>query len=107
MIVEEYESLLNSMKRCYNLHLQVPALMLDCDTNIDFNKDVDAKTEYARQVAEFFEYVHQTKENQSESGSQIAVPRSVGLLGPDGAELLGNTQLDAADLSRRMSSLCV
>lgn len=45
MIVEEYESLLNSMKRCYNLHLQVPALMLDCDTNIDFNKDVDAKTE--------------------------------------------------------------
>lgn len=86
---------------------KVPALMLDCDTNIDFNKDVDAKTEYARQVAEFFEYVHQTKENQSESGSQIAVPRSVGLLGPDGAELLGNTQLDAADLSRRMSSLCV
>lgn len=28
-----------------NWILQVPALMLDCDTNIDFSKDIDAKTE--------------------------------------------------------------
>lgn len=86
---------------------KVPALMLDCDTDIDFNKDIDAKTEYARQVAEFFEYVQQTKENQSGAGSQLVVPRSGGLLGPDGAHLLGNMQLDATDLSRRMSSLRV
>jgi hypothetical protein len=27
------------------LWLQVPALMLDCDANIDFSRDIEAKTE--------------------------------------------------------------
>ena len=62
---------------------------------------------YARQVAEFFEYVQQTKDTESGTGNQLVLPRSGGLLGPDGAHLLGNLPLDAADLSRRMSSLCV
>lgn len=26
--------------------MQVPALVLDCEPNIDFNRDVDAKREY-------------------------------------------------------------
>jgi len=86
---------------------KVPALMLDCDQNIDFSKDLEAKAEYARQVAEFFEYVQQTKDTESGTGNQLVLPRSGGLLGPDGAHLLGNLPLDAADLSRRMSSLCV
>ncbi|KAF5204744.1 Deoxycytidine kinase [Thalictrum thalictroides] len=41
---------------------KVPALVLDCEPNIDFNKDIDAKRQYARQVAEFFEFVKKTKE---------------------------------------------
>lgn len=36
---------------------KVPALILDCEPNIDFTKDIEAKREYARQVAEFFEFV--------------------------------------------------
>ena len=27
-------------------HTQVPALVLDCEPNIDFNKDIDAKRQY-------------------------------------------------------------
>ncbi|CAK9223000.1 unnamed protein product [Sphagnum troendelagicum] len=34
---------------------KVPALMLDCDATIDFSHDIEAKAEYAKQVAEFFE----------------------------------------------------
>lgn len=51
--------------------------------------------------------MQQTKDNQLGAASQIVVPRSGGLLGPDGAHLLGNMPLDATDLSRRMSSLRV
>ncbi|CAK8564685.1 unnamed protein product [Lathyrus sativus] len=36
---------------------KVPALILDCEPNIDFTKDIEAKREYARQVAKFFEFV--------------------------------------------------
>ncbi|KAL8257164.1 hypothetical protein R6Q59_029205 [Mikania micrantha] len=41
---------------------KVPALVLDCEPTIDFSKDIDAKKQYARQVAEFFEYVKKVKE---------------------------------------------
>ncbi|KAF2589478.1 hypothetical protein F2Q70_00040783 [Brassica cretica] len=34
---------------------KVPALFLDCEPNIDFSRDIEAKRQYARQVAEFFE----------------------------------------------------
>ncbi|WZZ59173.1 hypothetical protein YC2023_059280 [Brassica napus] len=36
---------------------KVPALFLDCEPNIDFSRDIEAKRQYARQVAEFFEFV--------------------------------------------------
>eukprot|EP00271_Cylindrocystis_brebissonii_P018611 TRINITY_DN5365_c0_g3_i1.p1 TRINITY_DN5365_c0_g3~~TRINITY_DN5365_c0_g3_i1.p1 ORF type:complete len:932 (+),score=112.73 TRINITY_DN5365_c0_g3_i1:202-2997(+) len=39
----------------------VPALVLDCDPNIDFSQDLAAKAEYARQVREFFAYVGKMK----------------------------------------------
>ncbi|KAJ4839281.1 hypothetical protein Tsubulata_011433, partial [Turnera subulata] len=35
---------------------KVPALVLDCEANIDLTRDTDAKEHYARQVAEFFKY---------------------------------------------------
>ncbi|KAL4559217.1 hypothetical protein LXL04_031351 [Taraxacum kok-saghyz] len=41
---------------------KVPALVLDCEPNIDFSKDIEAKQQYARQVAEFFEFVKKAKE---------------------------------------------
>ncbi|XP_010680742.2 uncharacterized protein LOC104895792 [Beta vulgaris subsp. vulgaris] len=43
---------------------KVPALILDCENDIDFNRDIDAKKDYARQVAEFFEFVKKNKELQ-------------------------------------------
>ncbi|PHT50222.1 hypothetical protein CQW23_09969 [Capsicum baccatum] len=41
---------------------KVPALVLDCEPNIDFNRDIEAKRQYARQVADFFEFVKKKKE---------------------------------------------
>lgn len=35
----------------------VPALILDCNQNIDLDRDVDAKEEYARKVTAFYKYV--------------------------------------------------
>ncbi|MFS7983619.1 putative deoxycytidine kinase [Helianthus anomalus] len=45
---------------------KVPALILDCEPTIDFSKDIEAKQQYARQVAEFFEYVKKVKEVPTE-----------------------------------------
>ncbi|KAK4256249.1 hypothetical protein QN277_009137 [Acacia crassicarpa] len=41
---------------------KVPALVLDCEPNIDFSKDIEAKRHYAHQVAEFFDFVKKKKE---------------------------------------------
>ncbi|KQK06098.1 hypothetical protein BRADI_2g24390v3 [Brachypodium distachyon] len=48
---------------------KVPALVLDCEPDIDFNKDIQAKRQYAQQVAEFFEFVNSKKEDPSEQTS--------------------------------------
>jgi hypothetical protein len=85
---------------------KVPALMLDCDANIDFSRDIEAKTEYAKQVAEFFEYVQRTKESLGGS-HHLMVPQSGGLLGPDGSQLLSRNSLEAGDFSQQMSSYCL
>ncbi|XP_051123829.1 uncharacterized protein LOC127246459 [Andrographis paniculata] len=47
---------------------KVPALVLDCEPDIDFTRDIEAKREYARQVAEFFEFVKSKKEISSLNG---------------------------------------
>ncbi|KAI5356022.1 Hypothetical predicted protein [Prunus dulcis] len=51
---------------------KVPALVLDCEPNIDFSKDIEAKRQYARQVAEFFEFVKKKQEVPSAKGGEEA-----------------------------------
>ncbi|KAL2641258.1 hypothetical protein R1flu_008845 [Riccia fluitans] len=87
---------------------KVPALILDCEPSIDFTQDIEAKAEYARQVADFFNYVQALKDGQSnaEGGSgTLVLPASNGLLGPDG-NTLKNTSLDGMDFRRHMSAVC-
>ncbi|KAJ6297295.1 hypothetical protein OIU78_022934 [Salix suchowensis] len=70
---------------------KVPALILDCEANIDFSRDVEAKENYARQVAEFFKHVKKMKEVPSTKGDggvnqrKVVLPREGGLLLPNGA----------------------
>ncbi|XP_076953684.1 uncharacterized protein LOC143627847 [Bidens hawaiensis] len=82
---------------------KVPALVLDCELTIDFSKDVEAKKQYARQIAEFFEYVKKVKEvptkgieagNSRNDQSQILLPNG-GLWVPPKRE----------DLSKSLKSL--
>ncbi|XP_042434281.1 uncharacterized protein LOC122020425 [Zingiber officinale] len=71
---------------------KVPALVLDCEPDIDFNRDVEAKQQYARQVAEFFEFVKKKKEAKSAETSSdgkwkdqnIVLPQQGGLWIPQG-----------------------
>ncbi|CAL1409950.1 unnamed protein product [Linum trigynum] len=69
---------------------KVPALVLDCEANIDLNRDTEAKEHYARQVSAFFKYVKQMKEVSPAPGDggpnarQIMLPREGGLLLPNG-----------------------
>ncbi|KAM5574910.1 hypothetical protein ABKV19_014053 [Rosa sericea] len=51
---------------------KVPALVLDCEPNIDFKKDIEAKMQYARQVSEFFEFVKKKQDIPSAKGSEEA-----------------------------------
>ncbi|KAI3513487.1 hypothetical protein L1887_20821 [Cichorium endivia] len=63
---------------------KVPALVLDCEPNIDFSKDVDAKQRYARQVAEFFDFVKKAKEvsENSNEAAKVLSPHTGGLWVP-------------------------
>ncbi|XP_059631943.1 uncharacterized protein LOC132274636 isoform X2 [Cornus florida] len=72
---------------------RVPALVLDCEPNIDFSKDIEAKRQYARQVAEFFEFVKKKKEVPSSKDTeeaarspqpQLLLPHEAGLWVPKG-----------------------
>ncbi|KAF4373682.1 hypothetical protein F8388_010710 [Cannabis sativa] len=90
---------------------KVPALVLDCEPNIDFSKDIDAKRQYARQVAEFFEYVKNKKEDDptkkaGDEGKKTKQPRI--LLPPDGELWVPNkhfpgSALKSLDFRRAMS----
>ncbi|KAM0939988.1 putative deoxycytidine kinase [Dioscorea sansibarensis] len=90
---------------------KVPALVLDCEPNIDFSKDIEAKREYARQVAEFFEFVKRKKElSFSESnndakknlGHQIVLPHKGGLWTPD-SSCFPESAVKSLDFRRAMS----
>nr|XP_010930780.2 LOW QUALITY PROTEIN: uncharacterized protein LOC105051845 [Elaeis guineensis] len=89
---------------------KVPALVLDCEPNIDFSKDIEAKRQYAHQVAEFFEYVKRKKAEASpEAGSdgknttqQILTPREGSLWIPGGGHI-SESALKSLDLRRAMS----
>ncbi|XP_073023672.1 uncharacterized protein [Primulina eburnea] len=51
---------------------KVPALVLDCEPDIDFIRDTEAKQEYARQVAEFFEFVKRSKKVSASNAGEDA-----------------------------------
>ncbi|RCV28340.1 hypothetical protein SETIT_5G397900v2 [Setaria italica] len=90
---------------------KVPALVLDCEHDIDFNKDIEAKRQYARQVAEFFEFVKKKKESSTAEtidgdksiNKQIMLPQSGGLWVP-GSSRLPESALKSFDFRRTMSS---
>ncbi|KAL8138235.1 hypothetical protein V2J09_004236 [Rumex salicifolius] len=79
--------------------LKVPALVLDCEPNIDLNRDTEAKQHYARQVAEFFQFV-KTKKMVFESPHH---PEQGTLWVPD-AKNLKDLSLESFTLSSSMSS---
>ncbi|KAF8404238.1 hypothetical protein HHK36_009120 [Tetracentron sinense] len=91
---------------------KVPALVLDCEPNIDFSKDIEAKRQYARQVAEFFEFVKKKNEVPSPKasegakslGHQVVLPHKGGLWVPDGKHF-PESALKSLDFRRAMSFL--
>ncbi|XP_020584440.1 uncharacterized protein LOC110027384 [Phalaenopsis equestris] len=89
---------------------KVPALVLDCEPTIDFSRDIEAKRQYARQVAEFFSFVKRKKEETTEKGTnagsrnqQILLPGKGGLWVPDGSPF-PDSALKSLDFRRAMSS---
>lgn len=91
---------------------KVPALVLDCEPNIDFSKDIEAKREYARQVAEFFEFVKKKNEVSSQEAvkggkngqapPQVLLPHEGGLWLP-GGKPFPQSSLKPLDFRRAMS----
>ncbi|KAF8098107.1 hypothetical protein N665_0273s0008 [Sinapis alba] len=88
---------------------KVPALVLDCEPNIDFSRDIEAKRQYARQVAEFFEFVKKKQETSQESSTGqsplLMPPHNGGLwMGPEGKHVPG-LELPSLDFRKAMSLL--
>ncbi|TKW27121.1 hypothetical protein SEVIR_3G237500v4 [Setaria viridis] len=90
---------------------KVPALVLDCEPDIDFNKDIEAKRQYARQVAEFFEFVKKKKEeapsdqtsaDKDRMNPHVMLPNRGRLWVPDGNPFTGSPM--NLDFRRAMSS---
>ncbi|KAI3685211.1 hypothetical protein L6452_34448 [Arctium lappa] len=78
---------------------KVPALVLDCEPNIDFSKDVEAKQQYARQVAKFFEFVKKEQEVPAKGNeSQVLLPHDGRLFGKNFPD-----SLQKLDFKRAMS----
>ncbi|KAK4341009.1 hypothetical protein RND71_039510 [Anisodus tanguticus] len=88
---------------------KVPALVLDCEPNIDFNRDIEAKRQYARQVADFFEFVKKKNEVTPGAGVEppkgnqapVLLPQNGGLWVPDGK--FSESALKSLDFRRNMS----
>lgn len=89
---------------------KVPALVLDCEPNIDFKKDIEAKRQYARQVSEFFEFVKNkldvppaqgSEEAKKTSQPQILLPQNGELWSPD--KHFPESALKSLDFRRAMS----
>lgn len=91
---------------------KVPALILDCENDIDFNKDIEAKQQYARQVAEFFEFVKkknealpaETSDGDKSISPQVMLPGRGDLWFPGGSPL-PKSALGSLEFRRAMSSL--
>ncbi|KAL3641823.1 hypothetical protein CASFOL_012638 [Castilleja foliolosa] len=91
---------------------KVPALVLDCEPDIDFNRDIEAKQEYARQVAEFFEFVKSKKEDCGEE-DEMKSNQSPLLMAPHknlwmpGTQSFPDSGLKPLDFRKAISSLIV
>ncbi|KAG5524884.1 hypothetical protein RHGRI_031529 [Rhododendron griersonianum] len=91
---------------------KVPALVLDCEPDIDFSKDIEAKRQYARQVAAFFEFVKKKKEDPTHKVGQAAksnqpnllLPNNGGFWVPNGKHFPG-LPLESLDFRRAMPSI--
>lgn len=93
---------------------KVPALVLDCEPDIDFSRDVEAKREYASQVAEFFEFVQKKKEastskvgredSAKSNKPQVLLPCD-GKLWMPGAPPFPNSPLKSLQFRHAMSSM--
>ncbi|GFZ03049.1 P-loop containing nucleoside triphosphate hydrolases superfamily protein [Actinidia rufa] len=99
---------------------KVPALVLDCEPNIDFGKQseksgwcCDFVVLYARQVAEFFEFVKKKEDDgpadkfgeaakSSQPQPQVLLPQKGGLWVPDGKHF-PDPALKSLDFRRAMS----
>lgn len=89
---------------------KVPALVLDCENDIDFNKDIEAKRQYARQVSEFFEFVKkkneatvETNDGDKSISQPIKLPSRRDLWVPGGSSL-PKSALNSLEFRRAMSS---
>ncbi|KAF7836459.1 Deoxynucleoside kinase domain containing protein [Senna tora] len=88
---------------------KVPALVLDCEPNIDFSKDIEAKRQYAHQVAEFFEFVKKKKDLSEEAGQSVrhSQPKMMlhhkGGLWIPGRKQFPSSSLTSLDFRRTMS----
>ena len=47
----------------------LPALYLDCDTDIDLERDTDAQSAFARQIRDFSDHVRALREARCADGS--------------------------------------
>ncbi|KAF2290950.1 hypothetical protein GH714_017191 [Hevea brasiliensis] len=101
---------LRLMERSIFSDRMVPALVLDCEANIDFSRDIEAKEHYAHQVAEFFKYVKNRKEvSPSKPGEgglnsnrQVLLPHEGGLFLPSKRHF-PESALKSLDFRRTMS----
>ncbi|CAI7730522.1 unnamed protein product, partial [Closterium sp. NIES-54] len=66
----------------------VPALVLDCDAQIDLIRDRDAKEMYTKQVQAFFDFVQRRKEQQKQRQRQ---QRQGAGISPDSPLLIPST----------------
>ncbi|KAL0696375.1 hypothetical protein Bca4012_063555 [Brassica carinata] len=84
---------------------KVPALVLDCEPNIDFSRNIEAKRQYARQVPEFFEFVKKKQETSQEQSPLLMHLHNGGLwMGPEGKNVPG-LELSSLDFRKVMSFL--
>lgn len=90
---------------------KIPALVLDCEPNIDFSRDIEAKRQYAHQVAEFFKFVKKKKEvsasyggkaDATSSQQKLLLPHQGGMWVPDGKHF-PEAALKSLDFRRAMS----
>ncbi|KAI4320193.1 hypothetical protein MLD38_033699 [Melastoma candidum] len=89
---------------------KVPALVLDCEPNIDFSRDIEAKRQYASQVAQFFKFVKKRKEDapddtavMANSGQQQVVLPPNGQLWMPGGKHFPEAALRSLDFRSAMS----